>query len=122
MGIGSHMPRTMEETMSPRLDEPRTHNATSACPQGLTESDSPAAAVLDGTRNSTTSSGSDTSSTEDNRSTEGVTGLEGLPEIPPYSEVGPLDARALSKTLFARLESSKRARTSTPTYAIRSSN
>lgn len=103
MGIGSHMPRTMEETMSPRLDEPRTHNATSACPQGLTESDSPAAAVLDGTRNSTTSSGSDTSSTEDDH---GVTdGLEGLPEIPPYAEVGPLDARALSKTLFARLES-----------------
>jgi RNA polymerase sigma-B factor len=33
------------------------------------------------------------------------TGLEGLPEIPPYDEVGPLDARALSKTLFARLES-----------------
>ncbi|GAA2618807.1 RNA polymerase sigma factor SigF [Streptomyces axinellae] len=27
-----------------------------------------------------------------------------LPEIPPYDEVGPLDARALSKTLFARLE------------------
>ncbi|MET9642015.1 RNA polymerase sigma factor SigF [Streptomyces syringium] len=28
-----------------------------------------------------------------------------LPEIPPYDEVGPVDARALSKTLFARLES-----------------
>ncbi|MBT2385789.1 RNA polymerase sigma factor SigF [Streptomyces sp. ISL-11] len=27
----------------------------------------------------------------------------GLPVIPPYDEVGPLDARALSKTLFARL-------------------
>ncbi|MBO8190448.1 RNA polymerase sigma factor SigF [Streptomyces oryzae] len=27
-----------------------------------------------------------------------------LPEIPPYEEVGPLDARALSKTLFERLE------------------
>lgn len=27
-----------------------------------------------------------------------------LPEIPPYDEVGPLDARALSKTLFRRLE------------------
>ena len=32
-------------------------------------------------------------------------GLEGLPEIPPFDEVGPVDARALSKTLFARLES-----------------
>ncbi|MBF6051111.1 RNA polymerase sigma factor [Streptomyces eurocidicus] len=27
----------------------------------------------------------------------------GLPTIPPYDEVGPVDARALSKTLFARL-------------------
>ncbi|MFJ8310659.1 MULTISPECIES: RNA polymerase sigma factor SigF [unclassified Streptomyces] len=31
-------------------------------------------------------------------------GLEGLPEIPPFAEVGPVDARALSKTLFARLD------------------
>jgi RNA polymerase sigma-B factor len=31
-------------------------------------------------------------------------GLEGLPEIPPYDEIGPVDARALSKTLFARLQ------------------
>ncbi|MEU3373698.1 RNA polymerase sigma factor SigF [Streptomyces sp. NPDC006660] len=31
-------------------------------------------------------------------------GLQGLPEIPPFAEVGPVDARALSKTLFARLE------------------
>ncbi|MGW4494447.1 RNA polymerase sigma factor SigF [Streptomyces sp. NPDC004376] len=30
--------------------------------------------------------------------------LAGLPEIPPYDEVGPVDARALSKTLFERLE------------------
>ncbi|MEE4544273.1 RNA polymerase sigma factor SigF [Streptomyces sp. V4-01] len=30
-------------------------------------------------------------------------GLEGLPEIPPYDHIGPVDARALSKTLFARL-------------------
>ncbi|WP_406436568.1 RNA polymerase sigma factor SigF [Streptomyces sp. NBC_00631] len=29
----------------------------------------------------------------------------GLPEIPPYDEVGAVDARALSKTLFERLES-----------------
>ncbi|GAB2597778.1 RNA polymerase sigma factor SigF [Streptomyces capparidis] len=28
---------------------------------------------------------------------------DGLPEIPPYDEVAPLDARALSKTLFKRL-------------------
>ncbi len=31
--------------------------------------------------------------------------LADLPEIPPYDEVGPVDARALSKTLFERLES-----------------
>ncbi|MYV41375.1 RNA polymerase sigma factor SigF, partial [Streptomyces sp. SID1328] len=31
--------------------------------------------------------------------------LAGLPEIPPFDEVGPVDARALSKTLFERLES-----------------
>ncbi|MGW4568869.1 SigB/SigF/SigG family RNA polymerase sigma factor, partial [Streptomyces sp. NPDC004561] len=30
--------------------------------------------------------------------------IEGLPEIPPYDEVGPVDARALSKTLFERLQ------------------
>ncbi|MGP4113955.1 RNA polymerase sigma factor SigF [Streptomyces sp. 4N509B] len=29
--------------------------------------------------------------------------LASLPEIPPFHEVGPLDARALSKSLFARL-------------------
>jgi RNA polymerase sigma-B factor len=32
-------------------------------------------------------------------------GLSDLPEIPPSKEMGPLDARALSKTLFERLES-----------------
>jgi RNA polymerase sigma-B factor len=36
---------------------------------------------------------------------DGLDPLAGLPEIPPYDEVGPVDARALSKTLFARLES-----------------
>ncbi|MFD4526332.1 RNA polymerase sigma factor SigF [Streptomyces sp. NPDC058470] len=34
-----------------------------------------------------------------------LVGLEGLPEIPPFDQVGPVDARALSKTLFERLES-----------------
>ncbi|MEU2752068.1 RNA polymerase sigma factor SigF, partial [Streptomyces collinus] len=29
--------------------------------------------------------------------------LAGLPDIPPYEEVGAVDARALSKTLFERL-------------------
>ncbi|MFJ3232559.1 RNA polymerase sigma factor SigF [Streptomyces sp. NPDC086787] len=30
--------------------------------------------------------------------------IDGLPEIPPFDEVGAVDARALSKTLFERLE------------------
>ncbi|MFD0338089.1 RNA polymerase sigma factor SigF [Streptomyces sp. NPDC127117] len=102
--------------MSPRLDGPRPHNATSACPQGLTHSDSPAASAGHGTRSSTgTDTGTSTttstiSTTSDTDHTAGLDhgvsdGLEGLPEIPPYDEVGPLDARALSKTLFERLES-----------------
>ncbi|MFE6700114.1 RNA polymerase sigma factor SigF [Streptomyces sp. NPDC057718] len=84
--------------MSPRLDVARTHNASSACPQGPTNSDSPAATAVPGPRTSTTS----TTGTTSDFSGEG---LEGLPEIPPYAEVGALDARALSKTLFERLES-----------------
>lgn len=47
----------------------------------------------------------DTSATpEAIEGTDFLEGLEGLPEIPPYDEVSPVDARALSKTLFQRLE------------------
>ncbi len=60
--------------MSPRLDEPRTPLAPST--HHLSAPDA-------------------------SRSPED---LEGLPEIPPFDEVGPMDARALSKTLFGRLE------------------
>ncbi|MFE7616268.1 RNA polymerase sigma factor SigF [Streptomyces sp. NPDC057496] len=102
--------------MSPRLDGPRTPDATSAGPQGLTPSDSPAANAGDGARNSstlstvstavsTTGSGHPDDTGSRPVATDHGDGLEGLPEIPPYDEVGPLDARALSKTLFARLES-----------------
>ena len=35
---------------------------------------------------------------------DGSARIPELPEIPPFDEVGPLDARALSKTLFRRLE------------------
>ncbi|MBM7055411.1 RNA polymerase sigma factor SigF [Streptomyces durocortorensis] len=90
--------------MSPRLDVARTHNASSACPQGPTNSDSPAATAVPGPRTSTTGTTSTTSDFS-GASGEGLEGLEGLPEIPPYAEVGALDARALSKTLFERLES-----------------
>ncbi|MGW8490805.1 RNA polymerase sigma factor SigF [Streptomyces sp. NPDC055886] len=93
--------------MSPRLDVARTHNASSACPQGPTNSDSPAATAVPGPRTSTTGTTSQTSTTGTTSDFSGASGegLEGLPEIPPYAEVGALDARALSKTLFERLES-----------------
>ncbi|MEU6613302.1 RNA polymerase sigma factor SigF [Streptomyces parvus] len=96
--------------MSPRLDVARTQNASSACPQGPTNSDSPAASAVPGPRASTTGDTGTTVTTSDfsgasGESPEGLEGLEGLPEIPPYAEVGALDARALSKTLFERLES-----------------
>jgi RNA polymerase sigma-B factor len=68
----------MEDIMSPRLDASHTHQATSTSPPehlNPIEQDS-----------------------EDDV-------LAGLPEIPPFEEVGAMDARALSKTLFARLES-----------------
>ncbi|MFJ4810103.1 RNA polymerase sigma factor SigF [Streptomyces longwoodensis] len=60
----------MEDIMSPRLDAPHVHGATST-PTPADEADA----------------------------------LAGLPEIPPYDEVGAVDARALSRTLFERLES-----------------
>jgi RNA polymerase sigma-B factor len=48
---------------------------------------------------------SKTPPTTDTAGTEEVLGgLDDLPEIPPCDEVGPVDARALSKTLFQRLE------------------
>ncbi|MEU8583349.1 RNA polymerase sigma factor SigF [Streptomyces abikoensis] len=75
--------------MSPRLDEQRP--ATSCTPH----------------EDLATAS----SATMPERDTHGAPGhdeghgLAGLPEIPPYDEVDAVDARALSKTLFARLAS-----------------
>jgi len=63
--------------MSPRLDESHTQRATSTLPPGQPE---------------------------DETAHENA-GLAGLPEIPPFAEVGAVDARALSRTLFERLES-----------------
>ncbi|MEU0133539.1 RNA polymerase sigma factor SigF [Streptomyces sp. NPDC006296] len=85
--------------MSPRLDVSRTHIATSACPQGPTDSDSAAASAVPGPRTSTTGPIAD-----DQLPVEEFEGLEGLPEIPHYAGIGAVDARALSKTLFTRLE------------------
>ncbi|GGK09428.1 RNA polymerase sigma factor [Streptomyces camponoticapitis] len=64
--------------MSPRLDEPRTQDAPSTIPSEPDETGATLAA--------------------------GFPGLDGMPEIPPLDEIGALDARALSKTLFGRLE------------------
>ncbi|MCC3774512.1 RNA polymerase sigma factor SigF [Streptomyces sp. UNOB3_S3] len=73
----------MEETMSPRLDEQRP-GTSCASYEGLA------------TASSATLPAHDAPDTP---------GLAGLPEIPPYDEVDAVDARALSKTLFARLAS-----------------
>jgi RNA polymerase sigma-B factor len=76
----------MEDIMSPRLDASQTQRATSTTPLERPDHDG----------------------THDLVRFDGLSepdGLYGLPEIPPYDEVGAVDARALSKTLFERLES-----------------
>ncbi|MFJ2114340.1 MULTISPECIES: RNA polymerase sigma factor SigF [unclassified Streptomyces] len=72
--------------MSPRLDETRTPHAPSATLPAPSDSETPVTPP--------------TASPE----APAITGLEGLPEIPPFADVGAVDARALSKTLFARLD------------------
>jgi RNA polymerase sigma-B factor len=87
----------MEDTMSPQLDESRTDRATSTLSPSRIETEIP------GPRTEATPEEVPvlTAVTE----SEALEGLDDLPEIPPFDEVGPLDARALSKTLFERLES-----------------
>jgi RNA polymerase sigma-B factor len=76
----------MEDIMSPRLDASQTQRATSTTPLERPDHDgTPDLVRFDGLSE--------------------PDGLYGLPEIPPYDEVGAVDARALSKTLFERLES-----------------
>ncbi|MFI7142297.1 RNA polymerase sigma factor SigF [Streptomyces massasporeus] len=71
----------MEDIMSPRLDGSPTHKATSTPrPEHLDPIEQVEMLV-----------------TQDGF-------LAGLPDIPPYEEVDAVDARALSKTLFERLE------------------
>ncbi|WP_344633418.1 RNA polymerase sigma factor SigF [Streptomyces glaucosporus] len=71
----------MEDTMSPRLDE------------------SPAASSIVSPEQS--GSGHPDAAPEQ---AERLADRLRLPDIPPYDEVGPLDARALSRTLFERLK------------------
>ncbi|WTF06913.1 RNA polymerase sigma factor SigF [Streptomyces sp. NBC_01613] len=73
----------MEDIMSPRLDASHTQEATSTPPP---EHLDPIESI-------------------ESSDPDALAGLAGLPEIPPFDEVGPVDARALSKTLFERLES-----------------
>ncbi|MFH8778542.1 RNA polymerase sigma factor SigF [Streptomyces rimosus] len=103
----------MEDNMSPRLDELRTEDTTETASStplsettlakaALTEAVLADAALPDRSHGSGSPHLTSESSESD---AAGIPGIDGLPEIPPYDEVGPLDARALSKTLFERLES-----------------
>ncbi|GAA1191461.1 RNA polymerase sigma factor SigF [Streptomyces hebeiensis] len=100
--------------MSPRLDETRTPFATSTTPPtdsvtGLTASaPAPAPQALftaSGSAVMAAAHAGSASHADEDPGESLLEGLEDLPEIPPYDEVGAVDARALSKTLFARLES-----------------
>ncbi|MEV4438298.1 RNA polymerase sigma factor SigF [Streptomyces sp. NPDC049577] len=82
----------MEETMSPRLDEQR--------PVEVHATDRLRETASSATTPEQTGHPADPGPDRP----DGLDGLDGLPEIPPFDEVGPVDARALSKTLFARLE------------------
>ncbi|MFI6350528.1 RNA polymerase sigma factor SigF [Streptomyces sp. NPDC050560] len=83
--------------MSPRLDEPRTDQAASALPPQRTD------------RGPVSAAGAETQAVPEahgapSETSDALEALEDLPDIPPYDEVHPVDARALSKTLFERLE------------------
>ncbi|MFJ3586444.1 RNA polymerase sigma factor SigF [Streptomyces sp. NPDC090127] len=77
----------MEETMSPRLDATRTHDAPSAATPPPTLEDLPGFGE--------TNQVSETSQ---------ISEIDAISAIGPFDQVDPLDARALSKTLFARLD------------------
>jgi RNA polymerase sigma-B factor len=83
--------------MSPRLDESRTDSSVNTSATQDTRITASSAITQQFT------SGSDDPMAT-GHSFEDVPELADLPEIPPYETVGPVDARALSKTLFERLE------------------
>ncbi|MFF2846617.1 RNA polymerase sigma factor SigF [Streptomyces sp. NPDC058001] len=104
----------MEDYMSPRLDESRTEQATSTpTPHSLdTKIPGPrahtATDAMPGTPTETSPAEHPYTQTQTQTHAETQTqtsdALADLPYIPPFDEVGPMDARALSKTLFARLQ------------------
>ncbi|MFI5757460.1 RNA polymerase sigma factor SigF [Streptomyces sp. NPDC051569] len=76
--------------MSPRPDEPRTPHTPSTTPPAIFETGVTLTAHRPGITH--------------RPGIERPEDLEDLPEIPPFDTVGALDARALSKTLFARMD------------------
>ncbi len=80
----------------PRLEVPRQTDAESA------GASPPAATAATGTLAAAATTAEDTPARPD-PAPDRVEALPPLPEIPPFDEVGPLDARALSKSLFQRL-------------------
>ncbi|MFD7289877.1 RNA polymerase sigma factor SigF [Streptomyces sp. NPDC059863] len=88
--------------MSPPLDDTRTQHAPSATPPAPHETDITSSAGIAPQAGITSQAG--IASPAGFASQADTEGLEDLPEIPPFEKVGAVDARALSKTLFARLE------------------
>ncbi|WP_432096211.1 RNA polymerase sigma factor SigF [Streptomyces sp. bgisy100] len=86
--------------MSPRLDAPRTVDSAHESARTATSTTAPSPRRVDPLTEQI-----DTEQVEYELQGHGEDVLAELPEIPPYDEVGAVDARALSKTLFARLES-----------------
>ncbi|MGO4753002.1 sigma factor, partial [Streptomyces sp. 2MCAF27] len=86
--------------MSPRLDESRPDSSVNT---SATQDTRVNASSTMTSPSQQFTSGPD-SPTATGHSFEDLPELADLPEIPPYETVGPVDARALSKTLFERLE------------------
>ncbi|MGN9756625.1 RNA polymerase sigma factor SigF [Streptomyces sp. SD31] len=93
----------MEDIMSPRLDASHTQKATSAPRPEHLDPIERSSAVRHG-QDFAQEFGQQFGHESAQESAQDDV-LAGLPDIPPYDEVGPVDARALSKTLFERLES-----------------
>ncbi|MFD8124162.1 RNA polymerase sigma factor SigF [Streptomyces albidoflavus] len=91
----------MEDIMSPQLDA-QTRLTASTAPLAHLSADS-AGETQESREDSSVAMAADDLPYDDPGHELPVL-LADLPEIPAYDKVGPLDARALSKTLFARLE------------------
>ncbi|MGW6455899.1 SigB/SigF/SigG family RNA polymerase sigma factor [Streptomyces sp. NPDC055078] len=93
--------------MSPRLDAPRIPTSAPSAPAPATTAPQAPPATGTTVHPAVPANLAACPDPEVHDSPEGPAspeGLEGLPEIPPFEDVAPLSARALSKTLFGRLE------------------